>query len=133
MTDESLHNLSRRERQIMDIILRKGNATVIDVQRELDGEPNYSTVRALMRILEEKGYLKHEAQGVKYVYSPQISKKNAEKNAIRNLLSTFFNNSAEKAVAAFIEHEKSNLKAKDLDRLSEIINKARKESENNDK
>ncbi|MDP4145247.1 MAG: BlaI/MecI/CopY family transcriptional regulator [Bacillota bacterium] len=92
MADESLEKLSRRERQIMDIILQKGSATVLEVHKELDDKSSYSTIRALMRILEEKGYLRHEAKGVKYVYYPAISKERAEKNAIRNLLSTFFNN-----------------------------------------
>ncbi|KNY29340.1 BlaI/MecI/CopY family transcriptional regulator [Pseudobacteroides cellulosolvens] len=92
MSDESLIYLSRREQQIMDIILRLGKATVSDVQDEIGEDINYSTVRALMKILEDKGQLKHEKQGIKYLYYPAGSRKNAEKKAIKNLLKTFFNN-----------------------------------------
>lgn len=127
MKNKDASNLSRRERQIMDIIYKRQGATAAEVLEDLPDGPSYSTVRALLRILEEKGYLKHENQGVKYVYYPLISQKKAEKSALSNLLSTFFNNSVEKAVAALLEYDKESLTDKKLDKLTEMINKAREE------
>jgi predicted transcriptional regulator len=129
MSDKSLSYLSRREQQIMDIILRLGRGTVSDVHAEIGEDINYSTVRALMKILEDKGQLKHEKQGTKYVYYPAVSRKSAEKKAIMNLLKTFFNNSTEQAVSALIELDKSKLTDEDFGRLSEIIKKAREADE----
>ncbi|MCX7773005.1 MAG: BlaI/MecI/CopY family transcriptional regulator, partial [Clostridia bacterium] len=127
MDDRLLEGLSRRERQIMDIVYRHGSVSAAEVQEELADDPSYSTVRALMRILEEKGFLKHKCDGQKYIYSPAVSKKNAMKQAVSDLLKTFFNNSVEQAVSALLESDASKLKNSDYDRLSQLIEKARKE------
>lgn len=124
--DQAL-NLSKRERQIMEIIYRRGNASAMDVLEDLVDKPNYSTVRALLRILEEKGQVRHEAKGQKYIFYPVISKDSAVKSAVKNLLSTFFNNSAEEAIAALLEIEKTKITDNDFERISDIIEKARKE------
>jgi predicted transcriptional regulator len=127
MNENSFTALSRRERQIMDILYRKGKGSVAEVQDEIKDEISYSTVRALLRILEEKGYLKHEEEGRKYIYKPVIPKKKAIKNAIDRLLNTFFNNSVEEAITALLEFDQENLNESDLDRLNEMIEKARRE------
>ncbi len=124
--DQAL-NLSKRERQIMEIIYRRGSASAMDVLEDLVEKPNYSTVRALLRILEEKGQVRHEAKGQKYIFYPVIPKDSAVKSAVKNLLSTFFNNSAEEAIAALIEIEKTKITDNDFERISDIIEKARKE------
>lgn len=121
--------LSKRERQIMDIIYKKEKATVAEVQEEIEDNISYSTVRALLCILEKKGQLKHETMGTKYVYIPQISKKNAIGEAVKNLIETFFDNSVEQAVTALLEFDKSKLSDKDYDRLNDIINKYQKEKD----
>jgi len=123
MNENSFTALSRRERQIMDILYRKGKGSVAEVQDEIKDEISYSTVRALLRILEEKGYLKHEEEGRKYIYKPVIPKKKAIKNAIDRLLNTFFNNSVEEAITALLEFDQENLNESDLDRLNEMIEK----------
>ena len=124
---KNFEGLSRRERQIMDIIYRKGSASAADIQHELPDRPNYSTVRALLRILEEKGHLKHKNQGLKYIYYPLVPKSKAVKHVIGNLLNTFFDDSIEQAVSALLEYNGSKLTKKDLDRLQALIDKARKE------
>lgn len=121
--------LSRRENQIMEIVYRRGNVSASDVQKDLPDSPSYSTVRALLRILEEKGQLKHKVHGQKYIYSPTVSKGKAIKNALENILETFFNNSVENAVSALINENKSRISKNELDRLSELIEKAREEGE----
>lgn len=118
-------NLSKRERQIMDIIYRRGAATAIEVHEDLNKDPGYSAVRTLLRILEEKGYLRHETKGKQYLYSPIVPRETAIKTAIRNLKATFFNNSTEQTVAALLEAE--SLSESDLDRLAALIEKAREE------
>ena len=128
-TYEFLKDLSRREREIMDIIYSKGKASASEVHERLQEQPSYSTVRALLNILEKKGYLKHDVEKQKYVYYPLISKKKAVKGAIGNLLNTFFNNSVEQAVAALIEYDDKGLKETEIEKLSELINEARKEDE----
>lgn len=121
--------LSRRERQIMEIIYRKGSATGAQIQAGLDGNVNYSTVRALLRILEEKGHLDHETSGNKYVYHPTVPRQNAIKSAVNNLLDTFFNNSVEQAVATLLEMKTAKLNKEELDRLAKMIEAARKEKQ----
>ncbi|MCX7921599.1 MAG: BlaI/MecI/CopY family transcriptional regulator [Clostridia bacterium] len=132
MAKELTNSLSRRERQIMDIIYRRGAATAGEVLEELPDSPSYSTVRALLRILEEKGYLKHESEGTKYVYSPSISKKTAVKGALKNLMNTFFNDSIEQAVSALLEFKKSDITDSEVKRLQELINKAKREDGSNE-
>jgi predicted transcriptional regulator len=127
--DATLKELSRREREIMNIIYSKGRASASEVHEKLEEQPSYSTVRALLNILEKKGYLTHEIEKQKYIYCPVISKKKAVKSAIGNLLSTFFNNSVEQAVAALIEYDNKNLKESEIKKLSELINEARREDD----
>src|SRR5919201_1577923 len=93
--------LSRRERQIMDILFRRGRATAGEVMTELPGDPSYSTVRTQLRVLEEKGHVRHEEQGLRYVYLPAVPRHAARKSALRHLVDTFFDGSAEKVVGFF--------------------------------
>ena len=96
----SLHAvLTRRERQIMDVLFRRGRATAAEVMDELSGEPSYSTVRTQLRVLEEKGHVRHDDDGVRFVYSPAVARHTARKSALRHMVDTFFEGSAEKAVA----------------------------------
>ncbi|MCX6622323.1 MAG: BlaI/MecI/CopY family transcriptional regulator [Acidobacteria bacterium] len=119
--------LSRRERQLMDILLQRGRATASEVREALADPPGYSAVRALLRILEEKGHVRHEEEGLKYVYFPVVTREKASKSAVRHLLTTFFNGSAEQAVAALLDASAAELSAGELDRLAQLIEKARKE------
>ena len=119
--------LSRRERQIMDIIWRDGRATASEVLERLHDPPGYSAVRALLRVLETKGHLRHEADGTRYVYLPMVAPQRASKSAMANLVQTFFAGSAEKAVAALLDLSRDDLSDKQLERLSKQIEDARKE------
>src|SRR6266542_5991985 len=117
--------LARRERQIMDILYRRGRATAADVMEDLSGHPNSSTVRTQLRVLEEKGHVRHEEEGLRYVYFPVVARHTARKSALRHLLETFFDGSAEKAVAALLGGEGSRLSEDELDRINHLIAKAR--------
>jgi predicted transcriptional regulator len=124
----TLHSvLSRRERQIMDILFRRGRATAAEVMQDLPGEPSYSTVRTQLRVLEDKGHVRHEEDGVRFVYMPAVARHAARKSALRHLVETFFDGSPEKAVAALLGGEGSRLSNEQLDRVAELIDKARKE------
>ena len=125
MTKTSIENLSRRERQIMDIIYQKGCATAADVLDNLPEPPSYSAVRAMLRILEEKGLLRHKHDGPRYVFTPLISRNKAKKSAMKNILMTFFDDSPESAMATLLDVSKSDLSEKDFDRLEEMIKKAK--------
>jgi BlaI family transcriptional regulator, penicillinase repressor len=126
--DEEPHaKLSRRERQIMDAIYKRGKATAAEVQQELPEDPNYSTVRAQLRVLEEKGYLRHEEQGLRYVFLPTIPREQARSSALKRLVETFFDGSAEQAVAALLDGSAGKLSEGELARLSGLIDKAKKE------
>ena len=126
--DEEPHSkLSRRERQIMDVIYKRGKATAADVQQDLPEEPNYSTVRAQLRVLEEKGYVRHEEQGLRYIFLPTIPREQARDSALRRLIETFFDGSAEQVVAALLDGSAGKLSEGELDRLSGLISKAKKE------
>jgi predicted transcriptional regulator len=128
MTKSSTHTtLSRRERQIMDVLYRRGRATAADVMAELPGEPNYSTVRTQLRVLEDKGHVRHEEEGGRYVYAPAVPRHAARKSALKHLVETFFDGSAEQVVAAVLGGEASRLSDEELDRVSALIDKARKE------
>jgi len=125
---KSLHvALTRRERQIMDILYRHGRATAADVMAELPGEPSYSTVRTQLRVLEQKGHVRHEEQGLRYIYSPAVPRAAARRSALRHLVETFFDGSAEKVVAALVGGEGARLSDAELDRIADVITKARKE------
>ncbi|MDZ4797259.1 MAG: BlaI/MecI/CopY family transcriptional regulator [Bryobacteraceae bacterium] len=119
--------LSRRERQIMNILYRLGTASAADVQAQLKGEPSYSTVRAQLRILEEKGCVQHDEDGAKYVFRPVVGKENAGRSAIRSLLDTFFGGSAEQMVRTLLDSESARLSPEELERLSRLVTDARKE------
>jgi predicted transcriptional regulator len=118
------HELSRRERQIMDIVYRLERVAVADVLDRLPDPPSYSAVRAMLRILEEKGHLRHEQDGTRYVYFPTVPREAAKESALKNLLRTFFGGSREAAVAALLEGEA--LSDSELERISELIEQARK-------
>ena len=119
--------LTRRERQIMDVLYRRTRATAADVMAELPGEPNYSTVRTQLRVLEDKGHVRHEEEGGRYVYAPAVPRHAARKSALKHLVETFFDGSAEQVVAAVLGGEASRLSDEELDRVSALIDKARKE------
>jgi predicted transcriptional regulator len=118
-------DLSRRERQIMDIIYARGQATAAEVAAALADPPSYSAVRALLRILEQKGHLRHQQDGPRYVFLPTVSRDRARRSALRNLVRTFFDGSSAQAAAALIDH--SQLSDEEFDRLAQAIDKARKE------
>jgi len=117
--------LSRRERQIMDVVYRLGKATVTDVLERLPDPPSYSAVRALMRILEEKGHLSHEQDGPRYVYLPTVPRDAAQASALSHLVRTFFGGSAEAAVAALLDLPEHGMSEGELSRLSQLIDEAR--------
>src|SRR5918999_4721923 len=125
---KSLHSvLTRRERQIMDILFRRGRATAAEVMDELPGEPSSSTVRTQLRVLEEKGHVRHAEEGLRYVYMPAVPRRAARKSALKHLVDTFFDGSAEHAVAALLGGEGARLSDAELDRISDLIAKAKKE------
>jgi len=119
-------DLSRRERQIMDILYRRGRATASQVMADLSGEPSYSTVRTQLRVLEAKGHVRHDEQGLRYVYLPALPRHAARRSALRHLVDIFFDGSTEKVVAALVGGETARLTEEELDRISEMVAKARK-------
>jgi predicted transcriptional regulator len=120
------HSLSRRERQIMDILYRLGPASVGEVMDELSGKPTYSTVRAQLRVLEEKGHIKHEERGPRYVYLPRVSRRTERQSALRHLIDTFFEGSSGQVMAALIGDERTKLSAEEIRQLRELLANARK-------
>jgi len=117
--------LSKRERQIMDIIYRKKNATAKDVLASIPNPPSYSTVRKLLHILERKGFIKHVQNGLRYTYFPKIPHQGAMRSAIRQLVETYFDNSVEQAMTALIEYDAEDLSDEELERLIDLIEKKR--------
>src|SRR5580700_3641987 len=117
--------LTRREREIMDILYRRARATAGEVMAELTGNPSYSTVRTQLRVLEEKGHVYHEEYGLRYVYLPAVPRHAARKSALRHLVETFFDGSTEKTVAALLGADGSRLSEAELERIAELIAKAR--------
>ena len=120
--------LSRRERQIMDILYKLERASVGEVLAKMAGKPSYSTVRAQLRVLEEKGHVSHEEHGLRYVYVPAVPREVARRSALRHLVETFFDGSTEKVVAALLGGEVARISPEELDRLARLIAKGRKES-----
>jgi len=120
--------LSRRERQIMDILYKLERASVGHVLSNLADKPSYSTVRAQLRVLEEKGHVRHEEQGLRYVYVPAVPRDVARRSALRHLVETFFDGSTEKIVAALLGGEVARISPEEFDRLARLIAKCRKES-----
>jgi len=119
-------NLTRRERQIMDILYRLGRATAGEVMTDLPGEPSYSTVRAQLRVLEDKGHVEHEEVGLRYVYTPTVPRHEVRQSALRHMVDTFFEGSTQKVVAALLGSEGGRISPEELDRIAELIDKARK-------
>ena len=119
--------LTKRERQIMDAIYRLGRATASEVLAELPGAPHYSTVRTQLRVLEEKGHLRHETEGLRFVYVPTVARQTARKAALRHLVNTFFDGSSAGAVTALLGRDAGKLSDEDLDRIEALVRSARRE------
>ena len=126
MTRQPHADLSRRERQIIDILYSQGRATAAEVQAALPEPPSYSAVRAMLRILEEKGHVRHEQDGPRYVYVPTVGRDNAKRSALNHMLQTFFEGSAEQAISALLDDRAAKLSDAELDRLERLISQARK-------
>jgi predicted transcriptional regulator len=118
--------VSRRERQIMDVLYKLGRASVSDVLAAFGGKRHYSTVRAQLRVLEEKGHVRHEEHGLRYVYSPVVPREIARRSALRHLVETFFDGSAERVVAALLGGDVTRVSPEELERLARLIAKSRK-------
>ena len=119
--------LTKRERAIMDVLYRLGRASAADVLAELGGSPHYSTVRTQLRVLEEKGHVRHESDGLRYLYLPTVARHAARKAALRHLVETFFEGSAASAVTALLGKDAGRLTDDDLDRIDALVQSARKE------
>ena len=125
MKKPSPATFTRREREIMDILYRRGRATAAEVLEGMESPPTYSAVRALLRILEDEGHIKHVQEGPRYVYLPAVARNDARKSALSHVVTTFFDGSVEQAVATLVE--RSKLSGEELERLSQLIEKAKKE------
>ena len=123
----ALTGLSRRERQIMEILYQHGKASASEVRELMESAPGYSAVRAMLRVLEEKGHVKHQAEGLKYVYVPTVAREKAKRSAVKHVLDTFFNGSPEQIVAALLDVSSTRLTRGELDRMAEMIERAKKE------
>ena len=121
--------LSRRERQIVDILYRRGRATAADVMADLPGDPSYSTVRTQLRVLEDKGHVRHDSDGLRYVYTPAAPRHAVRKSALRHLVETFFDGSVEQTMAALLGGESAKLSEQELERIAELIARARKDGQ----
>jgi predicted transcriptional regulator len=121
------HALSRRERQIMDVIYRRGSASVADVIGLLSGQPAYSTVRAQLRVLEQKGHLRHEEEGLRYVYVPTVSQREAQQSMLRYLVDTFFDGSASQVLTALLGTGNVRLSEEELDEIERLVVRAKKQ------
>jgi BlaI family transcriptional regulator, penicillinase repressor len=127
MENQKHLQLGRRERQIMDVIYRRGQASVAEVRGDLPDPPSYSAVRAMLGLLEDKGYLRHQQQGLKYVYLPADDTSKVRNSALQHMVRTFFEGSPEKAVAALLEMSDRKLSPKDKHYLGQLIKKAQQE------
>jgi len=123
----TLGGLSRRERQIMEILYQRGKASASEVREAMDDAPGYSAVRALLRVLEDKGHVKHQAEGLRYVYVPTVARDKAKRAAVKHVLDTFFKGSPEQVVAALLDVSSPALTRGELDRMAEMIEQAKKE------
>jgi predicted transcriptional regulator len=128
MRKDGHRNLSRRERQMMDILYARGRATAAEIHAGLPDAPTYSAVRAKLRVLEEKGHIRHEEEAMRYVYFPTVARDTARRSALRHMVSTFFEGSVEQAVAALLDLSSARLDDRELDRISSLIEDAKKES-----
>src|SRR4029079_4821254 len=127
MTKPSQSGWSRRERQIMDILYRRGRATANEGMADLPGDPSYSTVRTQLRVLESKGHVRHEEEGTKYVYLPVVPRRIVRKSALKHVVNTFFDGSVEKVVAALLGPDGGRLTDEELNRIAWLVAKARAE------
>ena len=127
MPKKNMESLSRRERQIMDIIYRRGEASASEVRNALPDPPSYSSVRTILRVLENKGFLRHKERDLKYVYLPIISQEKAKHSALQHLMKTFFNGSPEKVVAAILDDADIELSDEELERILALIEQAKRE------
>jgi predicted transcriptional regulator len=125
MSKKSYLRLSNRERQIMDVLYRVGQATAAEVMEALPDPPSYSAVRATLRILEDKGQVRHEQEGPRYLFRPAVARDRAQRTAVRHLLSTFFDGSAEAAVATLLDESATRMSEADFERLKALIEEAR--------
>jgi predicted transcriptional regulator len=125
MPDHTLGQLGRRERQIMEILHRRGRANAAEVLKDLEDPPTYTAVRGMLRLLESKGYVRHEQDGPRYVYSPTADTDRVSKSALKHVVRTFFDNSASSAVAAMVGIYGDRWNDEDLDHISDLIDKAR--------
>ena len=119
--------LSRRERQIMDILYQRAKASASEVREAMPDAPSYSAVRAMLRVLEEKGHVKHVEEGLKYVYVPVVAREKAKRSAVKHVLDTFFSGSPEQIVAALLDVSSERLTREELDRMADLIEKAKRE------
>ena len=122
-----MSGLSRREREIMDILYSRGKSSASDVREAMPKAPSYSAVRAMLRVLEEKGHIKHQVEGVKYVFVPTVPRDKAKRSAVKHLLDTFFHDSPEQVVAALLDISSTRMTPEELDRMAQMIEKAKKE------
>src|SRR3954464_7128932 len=123
----TLAGLSRRERQIMEILYQRGKASASEVREAMEDAPGYSAVRAMLRVLEDKGHVKHQAEGLRYVYVPVVAREKAKRSAVKHVLDTFFSGSPEQIVAALLDVSSARLTNEELDRMAEMIDKAKRE------
>jgi predicted transcriptional regulator len=126
MSKTTATGLTRRERQIMDILYRRGRATGTEVMADLPGTPSYSTVRTQLRVLERKGHVRHEEHGLRFIYMPALTRRTARKSALRHLVDTFFDGSVEKVVGALLGGEGARISDDDLQRIGELVDRAKK-------
>jgi len=119
--------LSRRERQIMDILYQRGKSSASEVREAMPDAPSYSAVRAMLRVLEDKGHVKHRQEGLRYVYVPVVARDKAKRSAVKHLVETFFRESPEEVVAALLDVSAARLSGQDLDRMADMIQKAKQE------
>jgi len=129
MAKDQRPGLSRRERQMMDILYQRGKATAQEILDAMPDPPTYSAVRAKLRVLEEKGHIRHKEEGLRYVYLPVVGRETARASALRHMVSTFFQGSVQDTVAALLDLSSANLKGEELDRIADLIEQARKEGE----
>lgn len=123
----SVSALSRRERQIMDILYQRGKSSASEVREAMPDAPSYSAVRAMLRVLEDKGHVKHRSEGLRYVYLPMVTHDKARRSAVKHLVDTFFSDAPEDVVAALLDVSSPRVTREELDRMSEMIERAKRE------
>ncbi len=127
MSTARFAHLSRRERQIMDLLYQHGRLSAAEVHARLPEAPGYSAVRALLRVLEQKGHVRHQEEGLRYVFMPKVTREKAKRSALAHLVKTFFEGSAGQAAAALLDASAGELTAEELDRIAGLVEKAREE------